>query len=202
MTKWEPNLHPHGVHGQWATVGGTKSGRKKVDRSVGEGRGPVGRSINAFQPPQPAAQARARKERVPAKVRGINAAYKKISAGTATQGDKESVSWASPRKRAEQTRKTGSPVKDKADAIHTARAYNRPGIAYDRTTIKKTFTGKKYAVRGDYRNVEVPLPGRPGSTHEVADRRVRRAFPVKKKSARKLMAAKPTEYVGRRRAAD
>lgn len=187
MTKWDPSLHPHGVHGHWATVGGTKGGRKKVDRSA-ENR--YSRNINAFKPRKSAAEARTEKERVPSKVRDINAIYRKHEAGTATFSDKEKISWSSPQKRAEQTRKTGSPIKSKADAIHTARSYARQGIADDRTSIKKTFTGKKIVVRGDHKHMDVPVEGRPGSTHMVFDRRVRRAF-ADPKSARKLMSAKP-----------
>jgi hypothetical protein len=186
VTSWDPAKHFRGYHGRFA------GGADRSEANAG------GRGANAFRARPTAAQARTRKEAVPSRVRGGLAAYNKHERGAASFKELQSISWASPKKIIEQRAKTGDSIVPRSEFIAHERHSGhgiRSGFKPARTDIAKTFTGKKTVVRGNYRE----LIGPDGKVKHES--RVRRNFDLPKKSARKLMAAKPTEYVGRRRAA-
>jgi hypothetical protein len=148
VTSWDPTKHPHGVHGHWATVGGTKGGRKKVDRSVLEGRGVVGRGPNAFKPAAPAASRRTAKNSVTGSVRDVRTAYAKHESGQKLSfHERESISYQAPKLRDAQTARTGSPIMPRAEAIRRDAAIGQRDQRPRRTRVKQTFTGKKVADR-------------------------------------------------------
>lgn len=204
MAKWDPAKHPHGVHGHWATVGGTKTGRKKVDRSVDSGRGVVGRGPAAFTPSRRSESAARRDvaDQVNA-AHTVHAAYhmRDLNGGHSNYRQAQITEYQAPAKRARAIRETGSPAKPIREALDQRVGgvrYNQRserGRAQQRIGLKKTFTGKTVVVRG--------TPARSREAHEVEDLAgvtlIGRGRGLKKKSARSLMA-KPTEYVGRRRA--
>lgn len=206
MAKWDPSLHPHGVHGQWATAGGTKGGRKKVDRSVETGRGVLGRGPAAFTPTRRGESA-ARKEvadQVTA-AHTVHGAYsmRDLNGGRSTYKQAQITEYQAPYKRAKAIRQTGSPAKPIRESLRQRVGGTRyeqraaRGRGEQRIGLKRTFGGKAVIVRGS--------PARTREAHDVADlngvKLVGRGRGLKKKSARSLMA-NPTEtgYVGRRRA--
>lgn len=183
MTTWDPTKHPHGVHGHWANVGGTKTGRKKVDRSVEEGRGAIGYGPAAFKPPSSASTRRARKEKVAGSARSAVATYNKLDRGQPTTfSERDNISYQSPKSRDRAMATRGTVIMPRREAVrsqaHVAKLFAGDGREA-RVGIKKTFTGKTVVVRSGFRS-----PG------------VRRNFDAApKKSARSIMskpAAKPS----------
>jgi hypothetical protein len=182
---WDESKVFRGYHGRFA------EGRNRSQEQIGGVRGG-----NAFAPPTPAAVRRARKERVPTKVRGLREIYDKRDRGERLSWKEEGqISWASPRKLAEQRAKTGDTVVPRGEMVRRERSYansvERPTAA--RTGIKRTFTGKAKVERGNYREYLVPTPGRAGSADVKFENRVRRSFDWpksgKRKSARQQMSA-------------
>lgn len=163
-----------------------------------------GRAAAAFQPPTPAAEQRANKERLPTRVRALMAIYDKRDRGEPlTRKERDKIEWASPKKIAEQRAKTGDAVVPRAEAASRERSYAygiyRPGApGAPRTGIKRTFTGQAIVERGNYREMLIPTPGRPGSLTVHLETRVRRRFDwptagrKKRGAAAQLTAPKPT----------
>lgn len=175
--KWDEAKHFRGYHGRWA------AGRDRSPEQLGGQRGD-----NAFTPSTPAAERRARKERLPAKVRDVRAIYDKRARGDRlTRQEENKISWASPRKIAEQRAKTGEAIIPRGEAIARERSYAVTSRTRARRTgIKQTFTGKPKVERGNYREIA-------GVTVRLEDR-VRRPFDWRtsgKKTARSLMSSKP-----------
>lgn len=174
---WDQSKHFRGYHGRFA------AGR---DRS--EGRAANG--SNVFRPPTPAAVQRDRKERLPAAVRETRAIYDKRARGEKlTRQEENKISWASPKKIAEQRAKTGEAIVPRGEAIARERSYAVSSRSRARRTgIKQTFTGKPKVERGNYREI-------PGAATVRFEHRVRRPFDWAasgKKTARSLMSSKPT----------
>lgn len=181
-----------------------RSGRQVV-RTVEPGDRPGNRTFGthrgraAFEPPSPSAGRRANKELVPSKVRELNAVYSRRARGDRLTGQEQSkIEWSSPRRRAEQRAKTGDVIQPRGEAVRGIRSYARSTDNYRprRTGIKKTFTGQPKLERGNYRDLPIPTPGRPGSFDMKLESRVRRAFdwPAKGPARAKMApqtAAKP-----------
>lgn len=184
--KWDEGKHFRGYHGRFA------AGR---DRSEGRATG----GNNVFRPPTAAAEQRARKEHLPAKVRETRAVYGKRDRGERlTPQEKNKISWASPKKISEQVAKTGDAYVPRSEALARERSHAsgaRTGYRSARSGIKKTFGGKTRVERGNSREILTPTPGKPGTFDVSHEDRVRRSFdwPAtgKHKTARSLMSDGP-----------
>lgn len=156
---WDESKHFRGYHGRFASGS---------DRSDAGGT----RAANAFQPKSGAsAQARMRKERVPQTVRKKLATRDRVARGDKVGWSEElDVTWASPRKIAEQRAKTGDALVPRSEIARRERTYRR---GLDRLTprsgIKRTFTGKVKVERGNYRAIAA-------ADGHFLERRVRRSF--------------------------
>lgn len=161
---WDEAKHFRGYHGRFA------EGRDRSPETLGGGR-----AANAFHPRPSAAEARARKERVPSNVRDLLGIRDRVGRGErVTWRDEQKVSWASPRQLAAQRAKTGDILVPRTEIARRERSYQRG--ANPRTGIKKTFTGEAKVERGNYRELLIPTPGRPGSFDMRVESRVRRPF--------------------------
>lgn len=172
---WDEAKHFRGYHGRFA------EGRDRSPEVLGGGR-----AANAFHPRPPAAEARARKERVPSKVRDLVGIRDRVDRGEQVSWrDEQKVSWAAPRRMAAQRAKTGDILVPRTEIARRARSYQRAAAINPRTGIKKTFTGQAKVERGNYRELLIPTPGRPGSFEMRVESRVRRPFDWPARGGRK-----------------
>lgn len=142
-------------------------GRRSVD--VSETRNTGARGSAAFQPPIPAHERRAAKERVPSRLRELRSIRDRIDCGLPVHWrDEQRVMWASPSRIAEQRRLTGDAYVPRAELARRERDFARGG-GDRRTGIKRTFTGRAVVERGHYRELS-------GEGAYGLERRVRRAF--------------------------
>jgi hypothetical protein len=139
---WDEAKHFRGYHGRWAAG---------ADRSP-ENR--AGRAASAFHPRTPASARRREVAQVVDRVHGIHGVFAARDRGQRLSWEQRlKVEYASPTKRAEAIRATGSPVMPLREALHrevrSARGHKTPRVG-----VKRTFTGKKLAVRA-----HAPVPG-------------------------------------------
>jgi len=138
---WDEAKHFRGYHGRWA---------RGADRSP-EHR--AGRAAAAFHPRTPADARRREVATVVDRIHAVHGAFAAHGRGHLNPQQRQKIEYASPRLRAEAIRKTGSPVMPLAEALRrearAARGHRPPRVG-----VKRTFTGKKLAVRA-----YAPMPG-------------------------------------------
>ncbi len=107
------------------------------------------RAASAFQLPTPAAERRDRKERIAGEARQVRSQYARLASGQLSRGERENISYQSPRKRAESKARTGDVVMPRREALRRNTSLKRDLSEHrpPRVGTERTFTGKPKVVR-------------------------------------------------------
>lgn len=199
MTKWDPSLHPHGVHGHWATVGGKKTGRKKVNRSGSEegARGVMGHGPSAFKERTSATERRERLQRIRKSQEIFHKDPNTLTTREQSNAGLEHEPWKMNRRTPPAlTGRRKIPLMEakKSEARVTGGRASTPlRITQGHRTeiVHDPRTGKARVRRGD--RPEVPHPTKGFVPDLLIHRRIKEK-PTARTTARKLMSApKPTK---------